>query len=232
MALAGLFLFNCSSPNESSTVEIETVSDLGSGSWINLLEGDNLNSWSTFKKDGIGSAWKLEDGVLHLDPSEGQGGDLVTKQSFGDFHLKMEWKISENGNSGVMFYVQESEEYNYPWETGPEMQLLDNDGHPDGKIITHRTGDLYDLIESSAEVGKSVGEWNEAEVISKDGKLEFYLNGTQTISTTLWDDNWEALVAGSKFKDMPGFGKFKEGKIALQDHGDKIWFRNVQIKEL
>jgi hypothetical protein len=156
----------------------------------------------------------------------------VTNEEFENFHFKYEWKIAANGNSGVIFLVHESPEYQYPWQTGPEMQVLDNDGHPDAKIISHRAGDLYDLIVSSEETVKPVGEWNQAEIMINQGKLDLFLNGVNIVSTTLWTPEWEALVAKSKFKDMPGFGKYKKGKISLQDHGDLVHFRNLEIKKL
>jgi hypothetical protein len=112
------------------------------------------------------------------------------------------------------------------------MQVLDNAGHDDGKIIKHHAGDLYDLISCSQETVKPVGEWNQVEIISNNGKLDFILNGTNVVSTTMWDDNWKKLVAGSKFKDMPDFGTYKKGRIALQDHGNMVSYRNIMIKKL
>lgn len=223
-----------SSDTTGANQDTEVMSE---NEWIELFNGQDLSGWKGYGKDAPGDAWKVVDGVIHFDANakknEGaSGGDLVTLDSFGDFHLKLEWKISENGNSGIMFYVQDNGEYNAPYHTGPEYQLLDNDGHPDGKITTHRTADLYDLIESSSEPVRPVGEWNETEIISKDGKLEFYLNGVNTVTTTMWDEQWDQMVAGSKFKDMPGFGKYQEGRIVLQDHNDDVWFRNIQIKKL
>lgn len=224
-----------SSTNEGEGENMATEQDVEvmeeEDEWISLFNGENLEGWTSYGESSVGEAWKVEDGVIHFD-AEGSGGDLVTKESFEDFHLKLEWKISENGNSGIMFYVIDNGEFSAPYHTGPEYQLLDNEGHPDGKITSHRTGDLYDLIVSSEETVKPVGEWNLTEIISKDGKLEFYLNGVNTVTTTMWDEEWDQMVAQSKFKDMPDFGKYQEGKIALQDHGDEIWFRNIEIKKL
>jgi hypothetical protein len=112
------------------------------------------------------------------------------------------------------------------------MQILHNEGHPDGKIEKHRVGDLYDLIAASEDASKPVGEWNLAEIISQDNQLRFILNGKEVVKTTLWDDAWKQMIANSKFKEMPGFGTFKKGKIALQDHGDMVWFRNIRIRRL
>ncbi len=223
--------------DQDSTALEQEMEVMENGEWIDLFNGENLEGWTSYGQATAGEAWKVEDGVIHFDANakknEGlSGGDLVTKESFEDFHLKLEWKISENGNSGIMFYVVDNGEFNAPYHTGPEYQLLDNDGHPDGKITSHRTADLYDLIVSSEEPVKPVGEWNLTEIISKDGKLEFYLNGVNTVTTNMWTEEWDQMVAKSKFKDMPGFGKYQEGKIALQDHGDEIWFRNIQIKKL
>src|SRR5262249_11348223 len=109
---------------------------------------------------------------------------------------------------------------------------VDNVGHSDGRIIKHKAGDLYDLISCSKEVVKPAGEWNAAEIKILNGKLDLYLNGENVVTTTLWDDNWKKMVAGSKFKEWPGFGTFKKGKIDLQDHGATVWFRNIRVKRL
>ena len=207
--------------------------------WITLFDGKTTNGWHTYGKKTVGNEWKVEDGALHLDAStpNKEGGDLVTNDEYKNFDLKLEWKISEKGNSGIIFYVHEDpEKYHETYVTGIEMQVLDNGtptrlGQPDGKIYTHRAGDLYDLM-ASKEVAKPLGQWNAVEIKAKDGKLDFYMNGQHTLSTTMWDENWKQMVAISKFKDMPGFSTFKEGKIALQDHGDDVWFRNIKIKKL
>jgi len=208
------------------------------GEWTPLFDGKTFAGWSKYGGGAVGKAWKIENGELYLDAANkagwqtGDGGDIVTAEEFENFHFKYEWKIAKNGNSGVIFLVHESPEYQYPWQTGPEMQVLDNAGHPDAKIISHRAGDLYDLIVSSKETVKPAGEWNQAEIRINKGKLDFFLNGVNIVSTQLFTPEWEALIAKSKFKSMPGFGKYKKGKISLQDHGDVVHYRNLMIKKL
>ena len=203
--------------------------------FVSIFDGKTTSGWHTYGKDFAGKAWIVEDGTLHFNPktSEKDRGDLVTDKAYSNFHLKLEWKISPKGNSGIIFYVHEDpEKYKKTYLTGPEMQVLDNDGHSDGKITKHRAGDLYDLIQSSSEPVKPVGEWNLAEIISKNGKLTLKLNGVTVVKTTMWDENWKNLIAGSKFAKWEGFGTYKTGKIALQDHGNEVWYRNISIKEL
>lgn len=204
--------------------------------FVSLFDGVSTKGWHSYGKDKAGAAWEVVAGTLHLnvqDKAKEDRGDLVTDKEYGNFHLKLEWKISERGNSGIIFNVHEdAEKYPNTYNTGLEMQVLDNDKHGDGKIHKHRTGDLYDLIASSEEPVKPVGEWNLAEIVVNNGKLDYYLNGVNIVSTTLYDDQWKELVAGSKFRKMPGFGTYKKGKIALQDHDDAVWYRNIMIKEL
>jgi hypothetical protein len=200
-----------------------------------LFDGKTAKGWHTYGKTTAGSKWVIEDGAFHFNPNgdSNGGGDLVTDNEYSNFHLKIDWKIAPNGISGIIYYVKEDPaKYNQTYSTGLEMQVLDNDGHKDGKIPKHRSGDLYDLIKSSSEPVKPVGEWNTAEIICKDGKLEQYLNGVKVVSTTLWNDNWKTLVAGSKFANWADWGTYKSGKIALQDHGNEVWYRNIMIKQL
>ena len=203
--------------------------------WTKLFDGKTTTGWHSYGKTTVGAGWKVEDGALHLDPKAKQNddGDLVTDKEYSNFHLKLEWKVAPNANSEILLSVhEEAAKYNQPYSTGLEMQVLDNEGHKDGKITKHRSGDLYDLIKSSSEPVKPVGEWNKVDVISNNGQLEFRLNGVKIVSTTLWDENWKNLIAGSKFAKWENYGTFKSGKIALQDHGDEVWYRNISIKEL
>jgi len=202
--------------------------------WKLLFDGRTSKGWHTYNKKTFGEGWKVSEGTLFRDTTavKKEAGDICTDEVFENFDLKLQWKISKDGNSGVMFLVHESPEYDAPYLTGPEMQILDNDGHPDGKIVKHRAGDLYDLISSSSEPVRPVGQWNDAEIRLDHGKLTLYLNGVQTVTTTLWDKQWNDLVKGSKFAKMPGFAKYKSGHIDLQDHGHDVWFRNIKIRKL
>ena len=204
--------------------------------WQLLFDGLSTDKWHSYGGKPVGNAWTISGGALHFDGSQKKdtiAQDIVSNEEFENFHLKLEWKVDSNGNSGIMFYVNEDTAINKkPYWTGPEMQVLDNAGHPDAKILKHRAGDLYDLISSSKETVKPALEWNQAEIKSVNGKLDFYLNGENVVSTQMWDDNWKKMIAASKFRQWPGFGTYKKGKICLQDHGDKVWFRNIKIKKL
>ncbi|MDF3076807.1 MAG: glycosyl hydrolase [Sphingobacteriaceae bacterium] len=207
--------------------------------WVSLFDGKTLSGWHSYGQTTASPMWKVEDGAIHLDPtvkstaSAGLSNDLVTDKEYGNYHLKLDWKISPKGNSGIIFYVHEDPaKYKQSYYTGLEMQVLDNEGHADGKITKHRAGDLYDLVKSSTEPVKSVGQWNTAEIISNNGTLQLFMNGVKVVETHLWDDNWKQMVANSKFKAWGDFGTFKTGKIALQNHGDDVWFKNIMIKQL
>lgn len=207
--------------------------------WKLLFDGKTTNGWHTYGYNTVGKAWNIEDGSLHLDAEnknnwpKNESKDILTDDEYQNYHFKADWKIAKNGNSGIIFNIHEDKaKYANTYETGLEMQVLDNNGHPDAKIHKHRAGDLYDLIASSSEPVKPAEEWNHAEIMLKDGKLDLILNGVHVVTTTLWDDNWKQLVANSKFKTMPDFGTFKTGKIALQEHGEQVWFKNIKIRKL
>lgn len=207
--------------------------------WISLFDGKTTNGWHSYGKTTTGEAWKVEDGMIVFDPAAKKAGksagDIVTNESFNDFHLQLEWKIAKNGNSGIIFFVQdEPTKYKNTWHTGPEMQVLDNDGHPDAKIISHRAGNLYDLIVGKEGAVKPYDQWNKVDIIFKKGKLDLILNDVNVVSTHVGDDGWKELVRRSKFAkgESPDFAKVLSGHIALQDHGDKVSYRNIRIQKL
>ncbi len=210
-----------------------------SGGWQLLFDGQSTKGWHKYGGAPAGAAWKVADGILYLDTSSkkdwqtANGGDIVTDDEYENFDLKVEWKIAKNGNSGIIFLVHEDTiKFKHSFESGPEMQVVDNDGNEDGKIIKHQAGDLYDMISSSKKTVHPADEWNQAEVKVLNGKLDLYLNGENVVSTTMWDDNWKKMIAGSKFKEWPGFGTYKSGRLCLQDHGNMVYFRNVKVKRL
>lgn len=209
-----------STPAEEATAE-------ASSEWEEITAPEN---WRNFKADTISSQWEYQNGVLQL--AGRGGGDIVTKKQYDNFELEMEWKISEGGNSGLMFHVVEADSLGATYHSGPEYQLLDNERHPDAKIETHRSGDNYDLQKSTVETVKPAGEWNKTRLVVNEGKVEHYLNGEKVVEYELWTPEWEEAVANSKFAQFPAYGKAKEGHIALQDHGDQVSFRNIRIREL
>ncbi len=236
--VAVFFLLSCNSSKQSMVTNELTNEEKNNG-WQLLFDGKSTKGWHKYGNEPVGSAWKIREGNLVLDTTEKEnwqtkgGGDIVTDEEFENFHLQLDWKIAKGGNSGIIFYINENKAmYEYPWNTGMEMQVLDNNGHADAKIIKHRAGDLYDFISSSKETVKAVGEWNHVEIKCVNGKLDLFLNGENIVSTMLWDDNWKKLVAGSKFKSMAGFGTYKKGRIGLQDHGNEVCFRNIKIRKL
>lgn len=223
-----------SSSSNSSTMSNTLSETEKNDGWEQLFDGTTLKGWHKYGGAPTGEAWTVVDNTIHLNSGvKDKGGDIITDQEYENFDLKLDWKIDSGGNSGIIIYsVEDKAKYTWPWETGPEIQVLDNMAHPDAKIIKHRAGDLYDLISSSKETVKPALEWNTVEIKSLNGKLDIYLNGYNAVSTTMWDDNWRKLIAGSKFRDMADFGKFKKGHIGLQDHGNNVWFRNIRIKRL
>lgn len=206
------------------------------GKWQTLFDGKTLAGWHTYLKAGqpVSDKWAVEDGTIHL--TAGRAGDLVTDKEYGDFELEIEWKIAEGGNSGIIFHVQEDPKYRNTYETGPEMQVLDDERHPDakaGRDGNRTAGSLYDLQKPVTPMAaKPAGEWNKARLVISNGKAEQYLNGKKTAEYATSGPEWDKMVAESKFKNWAAFGKSQTGKIALQDHGNQVWYRNIRIREL
>ena len=201
----------------------------GSSQWRPLFNGTDFTGWRGYKGAPVLTRWHVENGVIALG-TEGSQGDLVTTEEFGDFELELEWKVSEGGNSGIFYFVQEPDGAPYTYSTGLEMQVLDDARHSDGKLASHRAGALYDLIAPAKAAARPVGAWNRVRIVVHKGNIEQWLNGTRVVTTRFGDERWRARVAGSKFKAMPYFAKVPRGRIALQDHGDRVWFRDIRIR--
>lgn len=195
--------------------------------WRLLFDGHSTAAWRGYKSQTMPEGWQAVDGAL---TRVAEATDIITREQFQDFELALEWKIPAGGNSGIMFRVTEDAELTY--HTGPEMQILDNAGHPDGANPATSTGSNYALHAPSADVAKPAGEWNSVRLVVKGNHVEHWLNGTKIVEYELGSDEWKKLVAASKFNAWPGYGRAPKGHIALQDHGAAIAFRNIKIREL
>lgn len=236
---AGLSFTSCKSKadrTKSADVEQEAVSE----DWLVLFDGQGTTGWRGYNKETFpAQGWVIEDGTLKCIGSGsgeagGKGGDIIYDKKFKDFHLKLEWKISPGGNSGI-FYLAEETPGVQIWKSAPEMQILDNERHLDAQLGVdgnRQAGSLYDLIPAVPQNANPAGEWNSAEIMVYQGTVIHKQNGVQVLEYHLGTPDWDELVAKSKFSEYPEFGKYREGYIGLQDHGNDVWFRNIMIKEL
>jgi len=230
-SLIFLFSSNALSQNELTSQEKADGFEL-------LFDGKTTDGWRGFQKDHVPARWVVEDGTLHFNPTaKGDGGDIMIDKKYSDFHLKLEWKIEEGGNSGILYLGSEDPRFDAIYYTAPEMQILDNARHPDAKLGTNgnrQAGSLYDLIPADPQNFKGAGEWNTAEIIVKYGHVKHIQNGEMVVEYEVGTQMWDALVARSKFPELnPDWANLqKEGYIGLQDHGNNVWYRNIKIKEL
>jgi hypothetical protein len=205
--------------------------------WKLLFDGATTHGWHTYLRDTVGSKWQVRDGAIVFDPSQPQsgGGDIVTNQEYENFELNLEWMISKGGNSGIIFDIQEDPKYNATYLTGPEMQVLDNINAEDNKKQNHLAGCLYDMSgDATVSKPKPVGEWNQVRLIQNKGHLTFWLNGIKTYDGQIGSEEWNKMVANSKFKNkaFSDFAKITKGKIALQQHPGSSEWRNIKIRPL
>jgi hypothetical protein len=200
------------------------------GKWKVLFDGTSTAAWRGYQQETFpDKVWKIENGTLRTIVG-GESRDIITREKFGDFALELEWKISAGGNSGIIYLV--SEDFDSTYKTGPEMQVLDDAKHNDGKNPKTSAGSLYGLIAPVNKKLSPVGQWNKVRVIVKSGHVEHWLNGRRVVSYELGGEELKPLIAASKFKDFPRFGQNKEGFIALQFHGDEVWYRKIRVRSL
>ena len=198
------------------------------GEWQTLFDGKDLSAWKTYGKPATEPVrWAIENGVLAWRKG---AGNLATQETFGDFELELEWKISPGGNSGIMFGVDEISDK--PWHTGPELQILDDAKHRDGKNPLTAAGALYSLYPAAKPAAKPVGEWNTQRVKVQAGRVQSWLNGVLVVDAQIGSDDWNARVAKSKFAPFKQFARVKPGRILLQDHNEDVWFRNIRVRRL
>ncbi|MDA9775085.1 DUF1080 domain-containing protein [Algibacter sp.] len=232
-----LMISSCKQNKEQVTIESEVIEQVESSSeWSILFDGTNFDNWRGYLTDEMYPEWSIEDGAMAFNPGEEGGKNIITKKTYTNFILSLEWKISEGGNSGIFWSIYEDSKFNEAYQTGPEIQVLDNERHPDALANPkfHQAGALYDMVQPMHDVCKPAGDWNKCVLKVDHTKNEgsVTLNGTVIVEFPLHGEEWDALVSDSKFKDWEAFGKHQTGHIGLQDHSDKVWFRDIKIKEL
>lgn len=240
-----LLTARCSSPaDESGTAapaaatvpdSVNTLPDAEKqDGWRLLFDGTSLADWRGFRRDSVPRGWTVEDGAIHFTgAASSQDGEppltLVTADRYADFDLRLEWKISPEGNSGVMYRVSEDEPL--PYMTGPEYQILDHAVLGDS-AAAERSGALFGLIAPSTDATRPVGQYNETRIVVRGGHVEHWLNGTKLLEAEMGSDTWTRRIEGTKFASWSRFARPEAGRIALQDHGYPVWFRDVKIRPL
>ncbi|WP_286271435.1 3-keto-disaccharide hydrolase [Thalassotalea hakodatensis] len=218
-------LFSSSAMAETNNQLTDAEKQAG---WQLLFDGKQASQWRNYQQKTLSEQWQVIDDTLTLTGKG--GGDIITQTPYENFELKLDWRISEAGNSGIFIRVDEKGKYVY--SRAPEIQILDNLKHSDRKDPTHRSGSLYDMIASPDSSHKLAGEWNSVRIRVNEGHLEVWQNQVKTTDIVMGSDRWNGLVANSKFATWQGFGEQENGYIGLQDHGDVVSFRNIKIKEL
>ncbi len=196
--------------------------------WELLFDGaDPARHWKSAGGDDFPAGWVVDQGALHR---AGPGGDITTRELFGDFELELEWKVESGGNSGIFWRVGADERS--VWTTGPEMQVLDNLRHPDGRDPKTSAGSLYALYAPPIDATRPAGAWNRVRIRVQGQHVELWLNGQQTVDCEIGSEDWNRRIEASKFASLKRFGRLAEGRIALQDHGDPVWFRGIKVRRL
>ena len=192
-----------------------------------LFDGKSLSNFKGYNHDDVPSGWSASEGVLVFTPDL-QGGDLSTVETFKDFHFRFEFKISAGGNSGIKILVAEEE--GEPSPLGPEYQIIDDAAFELSAL--QATAANYDMHAPSLDVHRPAGQWNQARIVKRGNAVEHWLNGHLVVGYELFSDDWKKRRAASKYADLPGYARQSEGHICFQDHGARVWFRNLRIRRL
>jgi Domain of Unknown Function (DUF1080) len=199
------------------------------GAWRPLFDGKTTAGWRAFMGKGMPAGWQVVDGALtRVD----KAGDIVTLDEFDDFELEVDWKIPPKANSGIFYRVVEYPEEQSMWMVAPEYQIIDDKGYPAKLKETQHTGANYDLQPPASQPAKPPGQWNTTRILADGPHVEHWLNGVKLVEYEMGSPEWQRLVAESKFKDHPHYGRATKGRIGIQDHGDRIAFRNIRIRAL
>ena len=195
--------------------------------WRLLFDGKTTTGWRGWKMDTLPSGWQVVDGAL---TRVRRAADIITTEKFKNFELSLEWKIAPNGNSGIFYRASEDDDAIY-W-SAPEMQVLDDAGHPDGQSRLTAAGSDYGLYPSPAGVVQPAGQWNQVRLVVNGNHVEHWLNGVKVVEYELGSPDWEARVKASKFAPHPHYGRNPEGYIGLQEHDYWVAYRNIKIRVL
>lgn len=196
--------------------------------WRLLFDGQSTAGWRAYRGGAVPAGWQVIDGALTR--AANGAGDIISSETFGDFELVLEWKADPGANSGIFY--RGTEEGQYVWQTALEMQVLDDERHADGRAELTSAGSLFGLYPAPRGAVRPAGEWNEARVVRRGAHGEHWLNGVKLFEYEVGSPDWNARIAASKFATMPGFARAAEGHIGLQDHGDRVAFRNIRVRVL
>ena len=203
------------------------------GPWKTLFDGKSTDGWRGYGRDSFPSdVWKVEDGELKTIVGAKKPVDIITRDTYRDFELELEWKIKPGGNSGIIYRVAELPLPSETWQTGPEMQVLDDEKHKDGLDPKTSAGALYGLVAPTNKTLNPPGQWNKVRLVVDGTHVQHWLNGKKVVDADLASPEIKALIAASKFKAYPRFAQEREGHVALQFHGDEVAYRNVRIRRL
>ncbi len=211
--------------------EVAATTDTTETEWVSLM---NESDWRGYNMDSLPDNWSIKDGVIECYGKAGDvGGDIISKEQYDNFELRLDWKISEGGNSGVFYHVVEDTIYHSPYQTGPEYQLLDDKGFKEPLEDWQMAGANYAMyVANDKKVLKPVGEWNSTRILFDNGKVEHWLNGEKIVEFDKNSEDWKEKRNSGKWNDYPDYGKTNSGYLALQDHGAGVWFRNVAVRRL
>ena len=217
----------CAATRESVPDPNELTEGERADGWKLLFDGRTTRGWRGYRSTEMPAGWQVVDGAL---TRVAEAGDIVTEEEFGEFDLAFEWQVAPGGNSGVMFHV--TEDHEYAWQTGPEYQVLDDAGHRDGADPLTSAGANYAMHAAERGVVRPAGEWNQALLRVSGTRVEHWLNGKKLLEYDLWSPDWRRRVEASKWREHPDYGMREAGRIALQDHGDRVAFRALRIRVL
>jgi Domain of Unknown Function (DUF1080) len=229
LIMGNMFLHPASAQKDNTLTDAEKKDG-----WKLLFDGKTLNGWKMYQNK-TADCWGAKDGELYCKGSTTDKSDLradiITAEQYENYELSVDWKIAPGGNSGIIYNA--TEEYPASYQSGPEYQLIDDEGFSGGKLEDwQKTGADYAMYTATSRPTKPIGEYNTSKIVVKGAHREYWLNGVKVVEFEAWSDDWNKRKSVGKWKDTPGYGMAKKGYICLQDHGSGVWFKNIKIRKL